>query len=310
MYSDMSMRTIASSSPNRNSASVRASSVLPTPDGPRKMNEPVGRFGSLRPARERRIAFETASIAGWHPLARLWRSAARRGLLADDAPVHPVLHPHQLLGLGLGELEDGDAGPHRDDVGDLLLGDGGALALALAGFPGLLERALLVRQAPLRVAEVGGLLELLRLDGSFLGAAGLLDLVLELAVDGRRGHRLDAHARRGLVDEVDGLVGQEAVGDVAVGQLGGGLEGLVGDLDLVVLLVTVAQALEDLNGLLGGRLVDADLLEAALQRAVALEVLAVLVECGGADRLQLAAGQRRLENRGGVDRPLGSAGAD
>ena len=34
----------------------RATSVLPTPVGPRKMNEPIGRFGFLRPARERRIA--------------------------------------------------------------------------------------------------------------------------------------------------------------------------------------------------------------------------------------------------------------
>ena len=80
--------------------------------------------------------------------------------------------------------------------------------------------------------------------------------------------------------------------------------------DLVVLLVAVAQALEDLHGLLGRRLVDADLLEAALQRGVALEVLAVLVERGGADRLQLAARERRLEDRGGVDRALGGARAD
>ena len=78
----------------------------------------------------------------------------------------------------------------------------------------------------------------------------------------------------------------------------------------MVLLVAVAQALEDLHGLLGRRLVDADLLEAALQRGVALEVLAVLVERRRADRLQLAAGQRRLEDRGGVDRALGGAGAD
>ena len=63
MYSDMSTWIIASSSPNRNSASVRASSVFPTPEGPRKMKEPVGRFGSLMPARARRIAFETASTA-------------------------------------------------------------------------------------------------------------------------------------------------------------------------------------------------------------------------------------------------------
>ena len=36
------------------------------------------------------------------------------------------------------------------------------------------------------------------------------------------GHRLAAHARRGLVDQVDRLVGQEAAGDVAVGELAGG----------------------------------------------------------------------------------------
>src|SRR4051794_28260086 len=232
------------------------------------------------------------------------------GVLPDDALVELVLHAHQLLGLGLCQLEHRDAGPHRDDVRDLLLADGGALALALAGLPLLLELALGVRQAPLRVTEVGGLLELLRLDGVLLLAPGRLDLLLELPVDGRGRHRLDAHARRGLVDEVDGLVGQLAVGDVAVGELRRGLEGLVGDLDLVVLLVAIAQALEDLNGLVGRRLVDADLLEATLQRAVALEVLAVLVERRRADRLQLAACQRRLQDRSGVDRALGGACAD
>ena len=87
MYSDMSMRTIASSSPNRNSASVRASSVLPTPEGPRKTNEPVGRFGSLRPARERRIALEMTSIAGCWPMTRLWSSSSMRMSFAVSASV-------------------------------------------------------------------------------------------------------------------------------------------------------------------------------------------------------------------------------
>ena len=63
MYSDMSSWIIEDSSPNKNSASAFAVSVLPTPDGPRKMNEPLGRFGSLRPARVRRIACDTALIA-------------------------------------------------------------------------------------------------------------------------------------------------------------------------------------------------------------------------------------------------------
>ena len=168
----------------------------------------------------------------------------------------------------------------------------------------------MLRQLALLVAQRRGLLELLGLDRGLLLAARRLDLVLELAVGRRRGHRLDAHPRGGLVDQVDRLVGQEAVGDVAAGEFAGGAQRLVGDLHLVVLLVAVAQPAQDLDGLVDRGLVDADLLEAALERGVALEVLAVLVERGRADRLQLAARERRLEDRGGVDRALGGAGAD
>src|SRR5438552_17352139 len=75
-------------------------------------------------------------------------------------------------------------------------------------------------------------------------------------------------------------------------------------------LVAVAQPAQDLNGVLDRGLVHLDLLEAALEGGVALEVLAVLVERRRADRLQLAAGERRLEDRGGVDRALGGARTD
>ncbi len=155
-----------------------------------------------------------------------------------------------------------------------------------------------------------GLLELLGLDRGFLVLADLLDLVLELAVARRGGHRLDAQPRGGLVDQVDRLVGQVPVLDVAVGERRGRVQRVVGDLAAVVRLVAVAQAAQDLHGVVDRRLLDADLLEAPLERGVALEVLAVLVERGRADRLQLAAGQRRLEDRGRVDRALGRARAD
>jgi hypothetical protein len=56
MYSDMSTRMSAFSSAKRKRASARASSVFPTPVGPLKMKAPIGRFGSLSPARLRRIA--------------------------------------------------------------------------------------------------------------------------------------------------------------------------------------------------------------------------------------------------------------
>ena len=113
-----------------------------------------------------------------------------------------------------------------------------------------------------------------------------------------------------LVDQVDRLVRQVAVLDVAVGEHGGGAQSVVRDRAAVVRLVAVAQAAQDLDGVVHGRLVDADLLEAALERRVALEVLAVLVERRRADRLQARPAPARLEDRGRVDRALGRAGAD
>ena len=70
MYSDMSKRIIARSLLKRNSASDLASCVFPTPVGPRKMNEPTGRRGFLRPARERLIARASASTASRWPTTR------------------------------------------------------------------------------------------------------------------------------------------------------------------------------------------------------------------------------------------------
>ncbi len=78
MYSDMSTRMSACSSANRKRARARASSVLPTPVGPQKTNEPIGRRGSLRPARERRIAREMASMAWFWPTTDLCTSSSMR----------------------------------------------------------------------------------------------------------------------------------------------------------------------------------------------------------------------------------------
>jgi hypothetical protein len=136
----MSIRIIVSSSPNRNSARVRASSVL--------------------------------------------RDDLDRRVLADDALVELFLHPHQLRRLGLGQLEHRDPGPHRDDVGDLLLADRGALG-RFAGLPLIGQLALLLHEPALLVTQVRGLLELLRLDRGLLRASRLGDLVLELAIHGR-----------------------------------------------------------------------------------------------------------------------------
>ena len=174
---------------------------------------------------------------------------------------------------------------------------------------GLLGR-LLLQQGLLLVPQAAGLLEALRLDGVLLLLLDVGDAVLELLQVGRGLHALDAQAGAGLVDEVDGLVGEVAVRDVALGQVGRGHEGLIGDGDPVVRLVAVPQALQDLDGVGHGGLFDLDRLEAALQGGVLLQVLAVLVQRGGADGLQLTPGQHRLEDRRRVDGALGRPGTD
>ena len=141
----------------------------------------------------------------------------------------------------------------------------------------------------------------------------LLDLELAHAplddVDlGRHGVDLDAQPGAGLVDEVDGLVGQEPPGDVPIGEHGGGNERGVLDADAVVHLVALLQPPQDGDRVLDAGLADVDLLEPALQRRVLLHVLAELVERRRADHAQLAPGQHRFEHVAGVHGTLGRAG--
>ena len=269
MNSLMSRRIRWSSLSNRKPASALHSSVLPTPVGPRNRNEPVGRFGSDRPERERRIALATAAIASSWPTTR---SCSLR------------FHLQQLVALALHQLGDRDAGRARDDLGDLLGADHRAQQLRPAAVGALLllpsparpsacfsssgslpycSSATLLK-SPLRFsssiceARAVDLLHQVRraLRGGLLGLPDLVevgDLALQprrsLPRSGRGGaceassfsflhrraldlqldqaavelvHRLglgvdlDLDLGRGLVDQVDRLVGQEAVGDVAV----------------------------------------------------------------------------------------------
>src|SRR5829696_3259138 len=275
---------------------------------------------------------------------------ADRLVLADDAVVQALLHVDELLDLALHEAADRDAGPARDDLGDVLavhdvleelegalrlvaggleLGQAGlegrdAAVLQLGGLAqvglalGALElRAGLVELALDLADALDGLLlalpldehrvELLAAPGQ-LGldrlqarAGGLVGLLLErLLLDlelhdpaahlvDLRGHGvdLDLQPRGRLVDEVDRLVGEEAVGDVALAERRGGHDRRIGDADVVVGLVALLEPAEDRDGVLDGRLADHHGLEAALQRGVLLDVLAVLVERRGADGAQL-----------------------
>ena len=114
----------------------------------------------------------------------------------------------------------------------------------------------------------------------------------------RRG-RAQAHRGAGLVEHVDGLVRQEAVGEVAHGEFDAAADRRLRVAHAVVLLVLRRQPLEDADALLCARLLHVHALEAARERAVALEV-PVLGVGGRAHAAQLAALEDGLQHVRGV----------
>ena len=113
----------------------------------------------------------------------------------------------------------------------------------------------------------------------------------------------------GLIHQVDGLVGQEAVGDVPVTEGGCRNQGAVVDLDAVEHFVPLFQATQDGDGVLHRGLIHLHRLEPALQGGVLLDVLAVLIQGGGADAVQLAPGQHGLQQVACIHGAVGLAGA-
>ena len=123
----------------------------------------------------------------------------------------------------------------------------------------------------------------------------------------RHGVDLGAQLGRRLVDQVDRLVRQEAVRDVAVRQHRRRHQGRILNTHPVVHLVALLQAAQDRDGVLDRRLVDQHRLEAALQGGILLDVLAIFIQRRGADAVQLAARQHGLEQVAGVHGPFGLA---
>ena len=143
--------------------------------------------------------------------------------------------------------------------------------------------------------------------------ADLLDLQLGDAVGEvvhLAGHtvHLGLYHGAGFIHEVNGLIGEEAVGDIAVGEGGGGDQCVIADLHAVEHLVPLFQAAQDGDGVFHGRLIHLHRLEAALQSGVFLDILAVLVQRGRADAVQLAAGQHGFQQIAGVHCAVGLAG--
>ena len=253
----------------------------------------------------------------------------RRDDRGDVVLVDLLLH-HRLellllalgqLGLERGQLAVADLGHALQVAGALdALGLHPQVVDPLRDLLDAVELLLLLRPARGQLVAVRLRVGELALDrrahvARLLAHGGELDL--ELAhpsfrlVQRKRG-RVDLHpqARGGLVHEVDGLVRQIAVGDVAVGEDRGGDQRGVPDADAVMRLVALLQAAEDGDRVRDGGLPDEHRLEATLERGVLLDVLPVLVQCRRADRAELAAREHRLQHVGRVDGALRGTGAD
>jgi len=185
---------------------------------------------------------------------------------------------------------------------------------------GLLLLFPLGQVAALLLLEVGQLLfELFQpVEGSLIGLAAqglaldfeLHDLAVGLIQFRRQRIDLGADHGRRLIDQVDGLVRKLPVSDITGREHRRFDDGGVADAHAMVHLEALTQPPKDGNGVLDRGLIHQHGLEAAFQRRVLFDVLAVLVEGGRADAVELAPGQHGLEHIAGIHGTFGLARAD
>ena len=123
-----------------------------------------------------------------------------------------------------------------------------------------------------------------------------------------QGVALHTQLGRGFIHEVNGLVGQETVADISLGQLHGGYHGIVLNPHLVVILVALLQSAQYADAVLRARFVHHHDLEPPLQSLVLFEVFLILVERGGSDGAYLAAAQGWFQYVGSVHGSLALSG--
>ena len=130
----------------------------------------MGRLGSLRPARERRMALATTR---------------QRRVLADHALAQALFHLDELLHFAFEHARDGNAGPLADDLGDVFLVDlffqHARRAAPLPSCDGVQLLQLGFELGQFAVLDLRGALELALARLLFDLEAQRLDLLLQLA---------------------------------------------------------------------------------------------------------------------------------
>ena len=217
-------------------------------------------------------------------------------LLSDNALAQFIFHVQQALGLCGVHLSGGNARPHGDHFRHVFNGD----LRTRHPVPVFIQRVDLLAQGGFLVLQHRQTV-LVILFGSqhlfFPDGTQLPDLFVGFHCPRAFVH---ADAGGGFIDQVNGFIRQESLGDIAFREVGGGFQCVVGDHQLMVVFILGTDAAQDLNGFLNGRFTDSDRLETAFQCRILFDVLAVFFGGCGADHLDLSAGKCRLQDVCGI----------
>src|SRR5579885_1391030 len=221
-------------------------------------------------------------------------------VLADHPLVQFGLDAQQLLLLVLLDGSDRDSGPPRDDFLDVLaVHDAGRRVIELVTLP---QRAEIFFFLALFLGVEARFFEFMRGDGALHAVGDELDALLDLAHLFRNRRLAQLYARAGFVDQVDGFVRQETVGNVTIREIHRITQGVIRVGYGVKLLVALAHAVQHLDGFLFVRGGHFHGLAAPLERAVLFHGLAVFAGCRGAYALDFSAGKRGLQDVCRVER--------
>ena len=275
-----------------------------------ELGEPASHFGLAHAGGAKEQETSDGAARRFEAGAAAANGASQGGdglFLADDALMQFLFDAQQFLLLVFLDGGDRHAGPARNDFLDVFARhDAGGRIIELqtlaqlaqiifffAFFFGIETRLFKLMIGNGRFHAMGDEFHALLHLGHFVGKRGLAQL----------------HARARFVDQVDGFVGKETVRNVAAGKIDGILDGFIGIADGVEFFVTLADALQNANGFFFRGAIDLHGLEAALEGTIFFDGLAVFAGRGGADALDFAAAQSRLQDVGGIERAFGRTGA-
>ncbi len=109
----------------------------------------------------------------------------------------------------------------------------------------------------------------------------------------------------GLIQQVDRLIRQKTILDIAIRENRGRDKGGIQDAHIVMALKAFLQSAQNRDCILNPRSFDLDRLEATLKGGVFLHILTILIQCGRANTVQLTTGQHGFEHVAGIRGALG-----